>query len=83
MSDGYIRRLVSFLRNGPNKLNKIFIIILRVLITILGHPGLQRGREGKGKTGSGKKGGGEGKGKRKGKGEDSRHILLCSFEGAN
>ena len=47
---------------------------------ILGNPGLQRGRDGKGETGSGKKvGGGEGRGRERGKGKPWEASLYRSF----
>ena len=47
--------------------------------SILGNPGLQRGRDGKGETESRKKvGGGEGKGKRKGEALGSFSIQIIS-----
>ena len=48
-------------------------------LIILGNPGLQRGRDGKGETESGKMvGGGEGKGKRKGEALGSFSIQMIS-----
>ena len=48
---------LSYIATGVLKARKLPHTNSKVQ-TILGNPGLQRGREGKGETGSGKKGGG-------------------------
>ena len=80
--------MLQYVSNVRVQIPSVFAELLQELLEpskmgriqrILGNPGLQRGRDGKGETESGKKvGGGEGKGKRKGEALGSFSIQIIS-----